>query len=39
VIDAEHTWYQPVLDAYTMMLSQEFNKLTPKEESEPSPLI
>lgn len=38
VIDAEHTWYQPALDAYTMMLSQEFNKLSDKEKG-PSPLI
>ena len=25
-IDAEHTWYQPALDAYTLLLSQEFNR-------------
>lgn len=27
VIDAEHSWYQPALDACTLMLSQEFNKV------------
>lgn len=26
-IDAEHSWYQPAIDGYTMILSQEFNKL------------
>lgn len=26
MIDAEHTWYQPALDAFTLLLSQEFNK-------------
>ncbi|RSH88590.1 hypothetical protein EHS25_002817, partial [Saitozyma podzolica] len=26
MIDAEHTWYQPALDAYTLLLSQEFNR-------------
>lgn len=26
MIDAEHTWYQPALDAFTLMLSEEFNK-------------
>ncbi|TYJ52758.1 hypothetical protein B9479_006608 [Cryptococcus floricola] len=25
-VDAEHTWYQPALDAYTLLLSQEFNR-------------
>ncbi|WVQ74811.1 hypothetical protein IAR50_004417 [Cryptococcus sp. DSM 104548] len=28
VIDAEHTWYQPALDAYTLLLSEEFNRPT-----------
>ena len=26
LIDAEHSWYQPSLDAYTLLLSEEFNK-------------
>lgn len=26
MIDAEHTWYQPALDAYTILLAQEYNK-------------
>jgi proline dehydrogenase len=26
LIDAEHTWYQPALDAYTLLLAQEYNK-------------
>lgn len=26
MIDAEHTWYQPALDAYTVLLAQEFNR-------------
>ncbi|CAD6587496.1 MAG: hypothetical protein TREMPRED_004769, partial [Tremellales sp. Tagirdzhanova-0007] len=26
MIDAEHTYYQPALDAYTLMLSEEFNR-------------
>jgi len=40
-IDAEHTWYQPALDVYTMMLSQEFNKLptATSQDAGPSPLI
>jgi proline dehydrogenase len=30
MIDAEHTWYQPALDAYTLLLSQELNRPPPK---------
>lgn len=26
LIDAEHTWYQPALDAYTLLLAQEYNR-------------
>lgn len=26
MIDAEHTWYQPALDAYTILLAQEYNR-------------
>ena len=26
MVDAEHTYYQPALDAYTLMLSEEFNR-------------
>ncbi len=26
MVDAEHTWYQPALDAYTLLLSEEFNR-------------
>lgn len=33
MIDAEHTWYQPALDAYTLLLSEEFNR-PPKNASE-----
>ena len=25
-VDAEHTWYQPALDAYTVLLSEKFNR-------------
>ncbi|ODN78942.1 hypothetical protein L202_04460 [Cryptococcus amylolentus CBS 6039] len=28
IIDAEHTWYQPAMDAYTLLLSEEFNRPT-----------
>ena len=39
-IDAEHTWYQPALDAYTLLLSQEFNVPPSRPSSEWSgPLI
>jgi len=39
LIDAEHSWYQPSLDAYTLLLSEEFNK-PPKDGSKWSgPLI
>nr|ODN86359.1 proline dehydrogenase [Cryptococcus depauperatus CBS 7841] len=37
-VDAEHTWYQPVLDAYTLLLSQEFNRPS-KDGSWTGPLI
>ncbi|OXC69025.1 hypothetical protein AYX13_02314 [Cryptococcus neoformans] len=33
IIDAEYTWYQPALDAYTLLLSEIFNK-PPKSKSE-----
>lgn len=26
-VDAEHSWYQPAIDGYTMLLSQEYNKM------------
>ena len=26
MLDAEHTRYQPALDAYTLLLSEEFNR-------------
>ena len=26
MVDAEHTWCQPALDAYTLLLSEEFNR-------------
>jgi proline dehydrogenase len=40
-IDAEHSWYQPAIDGYTMLMSQEFNKIQPGEVVNPatSPLI
>lgn len=39
-VDAEYTWYQPALDAYTLLLSQEFNRPpTSKEETWTGPLI
>lgn len=39
-VDAEHTWYQPALDAYTLLLSQKFNRPpTSKEEIWTGPLI
>ncbi|ORY35407.1 FAD-linked oxidoreductase-like protein [Naematelia encephala] len=31
MIDAEHTWYQPSLDAYTLLLSMEYNRPSKKE--------
>jgi proline dehydrogenase len=33
MIDAEHTWYQPALDAFTLLLSEEFNR-PPKDSSD-----
>ncbi|WVQ74810.1 hypothetical protein IAR50_004416 [Cryptococcus sp. DSM 104548] len=39
-VDAEHTWYQPVLDAYTLLLSQEYNRPpVNKDETWTGPLI
>lgn len=38
VMDAEHTWYQPLIDGYTLMLSQEFNALPKKGEEVEGPL-
>lgn len=40
-VDAEHSWYQPAIDGYTMLMSQEFNKIQPGEVANPatSPLI
>lgn len=26
-MDAEHSWYQPAIDGYVTVLSQEYNKL------------
>jgi proline dehydrogenase len=39
MIDAEHTWYQPALDAFTLLLSEEFNKPTKGETNWKGPLI
>lgn len=39
MIDAEHTWYQPALDAFTLMLSEEFNKPPPTGTDWKGPLI
>lgn len=39
MIDAEHTWYQPALDAFTLMLSEEFNKPTAAGSDWKGPLI
>jgi len=30
-VDAEHSWYQPAIDGYTMLMSQEFNKIESSE--------
>ncbi|KAJ9101213.1 hypothetical protein QFC21_003432 [Naganishia friedmannii] len=40
-VDAEHSWYQPAIDGYTMLMSQEFNKIHPEQVANPatSPLI
>ena len=35
MVDAEHTYYQPALDAYTLLLSEEFNR--PPKASERTP--
>jgi hypothetical protein len=39
MIDAEHTWYQPALDAFTLLLSEEFNKPQKGETNWKGPLI
>lgn len=39
MIDAEHTWYQPALDAFTLMLSEEFNKPVTGQSDWKGPLI
>jgi len=39
MIDAEHTWYQPALDAFTLLLSEEFNKPQKDEANWKGPLI
>jgi hypothetical protein len=39
MIDAEHTWYQPALDAFTLLLSEEFNKPQVGETNWRGPLI
>ena len=39
MIDAEHTWYQPALDAFTLLLSEEFNKPIKGETDWKGPLI
>lgn len=39
MIDAEHTWYQPALDAFTLLLSEEFNKPQKGETNWQGPLI
>jgi proline dehydrogenase len=39
MIDAEHTWYQPALDAFTLLLSEEFNKPIKGESNWKGPLI
>ncbi|ORX38636.1 FAD-linked oxidoreductase-like protein [Kockovaella imperatae] len=38
MIDAEHTWYQPALDAYTLLLCEKFNR-PPKDGNWSGPLI
>lgn len=30
IIDAEYSWYQPALDAFTLSLTRQFNKLPPR---------
>ena len=39
MIDAEHTWYQPALDAFTLLLSEKFNKPIKGETNWKGPLI
>jgi len=39
MIDAEHTWYQPALDAFTLLLSEEFNKPQKGDTNWKGPLI
>ncbi|KIR29252.1 hypothetical protein CNBG_9289 [Cryptococcus deuterogattii R265] len=39
LVDAEHSWYQPVIDAYCLLLSQEFNKPSPNDGKWNGPLI
>ena len=38
MVDAEHTWYQPALDAYTLLLSEKYNR-PPKDGNWTGPLI
>ncbi|KZP26013.1 FAD-linked oxidoreductase [Athelia psychrophila] len=36
IMDAEYTWYQPAIDALSLSLSREFNRLPPAPASAPS---
>ncbi|KAF8642866.1 hypothetical protein AX16_009372 [Volvariella volvacea WC 439] len=40
IVDAEYSWYQPAIDAYTLSLSEKFNRIVPEEIIQPvQPLI
>lgn len=39
LVDAEHSWYQPVIDPYCLLLSQEFNRPSPNDGKWNGPLI
>ncbi|KAA1468315.1 FAD-linked oxidoreductase [Dentipellis sp. KUC8613] len=39
IIDAEHTWYQPAIDAFSLALMRQFNQLPKGKRSSESPLV
>ncbi|KAB5591466.1 hypothetical protein CTheo_5070 [Ceratobasidium theobromae] len=39
IFDAEHTWYQPGIDAFVLALSREFNKRSGNERFHEQPLV
>ncbi|CAE6433516.1 unnamed protein product [Rhizoctonia solani] len=39
IFDAEHTWYQPGIDAFVLALSREFNKSSSRDRLNEQPLV